>query len=80
MTNLGNSEKITLYMEERKYDFSIVKIINMKQVSLYTQHNVMPIDMFLNDGKLCFVYNKRDTIKIFEQWDSQNPNKRQERG
>lgn len=77
MKEMNNDEKIKLYMEERKYDFSILKIINIKQVGLYTQHSVMPIDMFWNDDKLCFVYNKRDTQEIFSTWDANNPKKKE---
>jgi hypothetical protein len=75
VTNLTNEEKIKLYMEDRRYDFSICRILNPKQYGLYIKHNVTPLDIFWNDGKVCFVFDKQETQDLYEQWDSSNPNK-----
>lgn len=76
MTKLTNDEKIKLYMADRRYDYSICKIVSIPQVSLYTQYNVLPLDMFYNKGTLCFVYNKTETQHLYKQWDATNPNKK----
>lgn len=44
-----------------------VKIVNLKQVSVYIQNGVKPIDVQYTN-RLVFIFNKDDTTELFKQW------------
>jgi len=46
-----------------------VKIVNLKQATLYIKHGVKPINVYVGfKDKLIFEFNKVDTEDLFTKW------------
>ena len=54
-------------LNNKKYDVDVVRIVNLKQISVYIQNGVKPIDIYFTD-KLVFVFNKNETGELFDRW------------
>lgn len=45
-----------------------VKILDSKQVMLYVKHGVKPIDIFVDNDKLIYVFTKDETRELYTKW------------
>ena len=54
-------------LNNKKYDVDIVRIVNLKQIGVYIQNGIKPIDIYFTD-RLVFVFNKDETGELFERW------------
>ena len=46
-----------------------VKIVNPVQVAFYLKHKVKPIDLEVGfENKLIFIFNKQETLEVWEAW------------
>ena len=57
------------------FDPDIVRIINMQQVAYYISQDVMPLDVYVSQDKkdenkriLVYLYDKKDTVEVFDRW------------
>lgn len=58
---------------EYYYLFESVRILNLKQVTAYIDHGVMPLDIYTskdNDGKpvLVFLFDREETKEVYDLW------------
>lgn len=45
-----------------------VKIVNTKQAGMYIKHGLQPINLYWNDNKLVFEFDKQATKPLFDLW------------
>lgn len=51
----------------KDYGTEVVRLVNLKQVSMYIKNNIELLDIFYTD-RLVFVFKKDDTTDIFKRW------------
>lgn len=61
-------------LKPRNYtEKEVVRIVNMKQLSLYMKHRCYPIDMYTSVGEngeelIVAIFLKEDTKELYTQW------------
>lgn len=45
-----------------------VKIVDPKQTMLYIKHGVKPIDIYVENDRIIYVFTKAETRELYTKW------------